>query len=679
MVYKSLFFGNLWSPPHLSQEGDMPEEGKPRLSEVLTDVIDVMDIAMWELDLNYRVVSYNRKARQIYGASAKGNFCYNAAAGMDTVCPKCPAEMVYAGQESGRSEHRRRDASGKTIYIDHLATPIRDRDGNLTGALVLIIDITRHKQMEAELKRHRDRLEQMVAERTQALSESKARYQALYETSKRAEEVYRSLLDSSADAIVIYDMEGRPQFVSPAFTKIFGWSYEELAGRRIPFVPESERSATTPYIQALIDHGTPCHGFETQRYTKDGRLLDVSISASRYLDHRGEPAGMLVILRDISERKQLEAQLKHSERMESVGILAGGIAHDFNNLMMGIMGNTSLLRHDMPVNHPYQERLKKIEKLIESGARLTSQLLGYARKGAYEIQSLDMNRVIRDTAETFGRTRKEVVIQLELAGRLPLVAADESQMAQVLLNLFINAADAMPGGGRLHIRTERVRGDGGPSRSFSRGEWIRMAVADTGTGIDAANIDHIFDPFFTTKEMGRGTGLGLASVYGIIKSHGGHIAVASEKDKGTTFNIDLPASDSEAPAASDNPGKIDRGSGTILLVDDEEIVLEVGIQMLQAMGYTVLGAANGTEAIRVFEEKADSIDLVVLDMIMPGIGGGETFDAIREIDPDACVLLSSGYSQDGQAKEILARGCGGFIQKPFRMEDLSAKIKEILA
>ncbi len=657
----------------------MAEEEKPRIGEVLNDVIDIMDIAMWELDLDYRVVSHNRKARQIYGARAKGNFCYNAAAGRDTICPKCPAEMVYAGQDSGRSEHRRRDASGKDIYIDHLATPIRDRDGNLTGALVLIIDITRHKQMGAELKRHRDRLEQMVAERTRALSESKARYQTLYETSKRAEEVYRSLLDSSADAIVIYDMEGRPQFVSPAFTKIFGWSYEELAGRRIPFVPESERSATTPYIQALIDHGTPCHGFETKRYTKDGRLLDVSISASRYLDHRGEPAGMLVILRDISERKQLEAQLKHSDRMESVGVLAGGIAHDFNNLMMGIMGNTSLLRHDMPVHHPWQERLKKIEKLIESGARLTSQLLGYARKGAYEIQSLNLNRVIRDTAETFGRTRKEVVIQLEPTDRLPPVAADESQMAQVLLNLFINAADAMPGGGRLHIRTERVKGDGGPSCSSRPNGWVRISVADTGTGIDAANIDHIFDPFFTTKEMGRGTGLGLASVYGIIKSHGGHIAVASEKDKGTTFTIDLPASDGKATATTGNPGRIDPGSETILLVDDEEIVLDVGMQMLQAMGYTVLGAADGTEAIRIFEEKAGAIDMVILDMIMPGIGGGKTFDAIREIDPGACVLLSSGYSQDSQAKEILGRGCSGFIQKPFRMEDLSVKIKEILA
>ena len=656
----------------------MAEEGKPRLSEVLTDVIDVMDIAMWELDLNYRVVSYNRKARQIYGASAKGNFCYNAAAGIDTVCPKCPAEMVYAGRESGRSEHRRRDASGKTIYIDHLATPIRDRDGNLTGALVLIIDITRHKQMEAELKRHRDRLEQMVAERTRALSESKARYQTLYETSKRAEEVYRSLLDSSADAIVIYDMEGCPVFISPTFTQIFGWTFEELKGRPIPFVPESEREPSMVHVRALIDHGIPCRSFETKRYTKDGRLLDISLSGSRYLDHRGESAGMLVILRDITERKQLEAQLKHSERMESVGILAGGIAHDFNNLMMGIMGNTSLLRHDMPVNHPWQDRLKKIEKLIESGARLTSQLLGYARKGAYEIQSLDLNRVIRDTVETFGRTRKEVVIQLELADRLPLVAADESQMAQVLLNLFINAADAMPGGGRLHIRTERVKGVGGPSCPSHPCGWVRVSVADTGTGIEAANIDHIFDPFFTTKEMGRGTGLGLASVYGIIKSHGGHITVASEKDKGTTFTIDLPASDGKATATADNPGKIDPGSGTILLVDDEEIVLEVGMQMLQAMGYTVLGAANGTEAIRIFQERADAIDMVILDMIMPGIGGGKTFDAIREIDPDACVLLSSGYSQDSQAKEILARGCSGFIQKPFRMEELSAKIKEIL-
>lgn len=659
----------------------MTETENPRIGKVLTNIIDVMDIAMWELDLDYRVVSFNRKARQIYGEKAKGDFCYHAAAGRNTVCPNCPAEMVYAGHESGRSEHKRRDTSGKTVYIDHLATPIRDRDGKLTGALVLIIDITRHKEMEEEIKKHRDRLEQMVEERTQALSESEARYRELYETSKRAEEVYRSLLDSSADAIVIYDMKGRPEFVSPTFTKIFGWTFKELAGRKIPFMPESERDKTMPYIQALIDHGTPCHGFETRRYTKDGRLLDVSISASRYLDHKGEPAGMLVILRDISERKQLEAQLQHSERMESVGILAGGVAHDFNNLMMGIMGNVSLLRHDMPADDPYQDRLKKVEKLIESGSRLTSQLLGYARKGAYEVQPLDMNRVIRDTAETFGRTRKEIIIHLDLSDQLAAVKADESQMEQVLLNLFINAADAMPEGGTITVRTAPFKGSAAPPAvAPNNGDWVLTAVADTGMGIDQANIEHIFDPFFTTKDMGHGTGLGLASVYGIIKSHGGHIAVASEKDKGTTFNIYLPAAEGrDSEVLEDVRESLKVGSGTVLLVDDEEIVLEVGMQMLQAMGYTVLGAAGGNEAVQMFEEHADNIDLVILDMIMPGMGGGKTFDAIKTIDTDVRVLLSSGYSEDSQAKEILKRGCAGFIQKPFRMGELGAKIKEVMA
>jgi len=648
---------------------------------VFAETIDVMDIAMWELDLNYRVLSANRKARKIYGEKALGDFCYHVAAGLDRVCPRCPAEMVYQGRASGRSEHKRTDTVGNSIYIDHIATPIKNRHGQLIGVMVLIIDITRYKKMENDLKRNRDHLEEVVAERTRELRESESRYRQLYKASRRSEELYRSLLNSSADAIVIYDLEGKATYINATFTTRFGWTFEELRGKRIPFLPDSERDASMSIIQDLLENGTPCHRFETRRYTKAGELLDISLSASRFHDHRGNPAGMLVILRDISEKKRLEDQLKHAERMEAIGTLAGGVAHDFNNLMMGIMGNVSLMIHEIDPEHRYHERLRQIEKLIQSGARLTSQLLGYARKGQYELKAVDVNRIIRETVDPFVRTRREIVPHLDLADRLPQVEADESQMNQILLNLFINAADAMPDGGALLISTRAVSEPSCCGVSIEKGAspLVLIRVTDTGTGIDSKIINQVFDPFFTTKTMGRGTGLGLASVYGIVKSHGGHIEVDSEPGSTTTFSVYLPASGkavSETPAREREPAS---GSGTVLLVDDEEMILEVGSQMIRRLGYTVVRAASGAEAIRIFRENPQAVDLVVLDMILPGLSGGETFEVLKEIDPNVRVLVSTGYSVQGQAREMLDRGCRGVIQKPYSLEALSMKIKETLS
>ncbi len=514
------------------------------LSRVFTDLIEVMDIALWELDLEYRVIALNRKAKEIYGEDVVGDFCYHAAAGLDTVCPGCPAEMVYEGMDSGRSMHRREKASGKVIYIDHIATPIRNPAGVLIGVLVLIIDITRHKVMEEELKAHRDLLEEKVCERTRELSESEARYRKLYAESKRSEQLYRSLLHSSADAITIYNMEGKVVYLSPAFTHTFGWSHKELLGKDFlpEFVPKTEREETRSHLRNLVEGGTPCRDFQTRRKTKDGRILDVSISASRYDDHQGRPAGVLVLTRDITRQKQLEAQVKHAERMEAIGTLAGGIAHDFNNLMMGIMGHISLMRLDIPENHPNMCRVDKIEKLIRQGSSLTTQLLGYARQGRYEIRPLSINSIIRETAEIFGRTHKEITILLDLADGINPVRADRAQMQQIFFNLFVNAADAMADGGDIRVtsREGMIEKNNVMTESMDGNRHVLIEVEDTGTGIDPKILGRIFDPFFTTKTMGRGTGLGLSSVYGIVKSHGGNLTADSVKGKGATFRIYLP-------------------------------------------------------------------------------------------------------------------------------------------
>jgi len=526
-------------------------------------------------------------------------------------------------------------------------------------------------------------LEEEIAHRNRtekALRESEDKNKKIYSKAKRAEQIYRSLLHSSADAIATYDLEGRTVYISPAFTKIFGWTLEEMKGKRMPFVPQSESESSMAIIRNLVERGTPCQGFETKRYTKDGRLLDVSISASRYNDHQGNPIGTLVILRDISEKKRLEAQLQYIERMEAIGTLAGGIAHDFNNLMMGMLGNISLILYDVGSDSPHYEKLKNIEKLIQSGSKLTSQLLGYARKGKYEVRAVNLNQLVEESSETFGRTRKEIVIHRELTEDLSSVMGDEAQIQQILMNLFINAADAMPGGGDLFLKTSNVTHEDIGDKSYKpkSGDYILLIVRDTGTGMGQKVMDRIFEPFFTTKELGRGSGLGLASVYGIIKGHGGYIDVESKEGQGTIFSIYLPASEKSIRKTSKIPQRILEGNENILLVDDEALVINVGVQLLEKLGYTVLEAHGGREAVKIFTEANHSIDMVILDIVMPDMGGSEVYDRIKVIDPNVKVLLSSGYSIDGEATEILKRGCEGFIQKPFSMEDLSKKIRDVL-
>ncbi len=561
------------------------------------------------------------------------------------------------------AEIKMRRYDGRVICVENYSRAVRDGDGRILYYEGSLKDVTEQVQAQEALRR------------------SEEKYRVLYEETKRAEELHQSLLNSSADAIVIYDLKGRAQYVSPVFTRLFGWTLEEVEGRQIPFLPDSERQRTYAIIRDLIDRGKGCHGFETRRYTKDGRLMDVSISASRYDDHRGNPAGLLVVIRNITEKKMLEVQLIQAQKMEAIGTLAGGIAHDFNNLMMAILGNVSVMLYDMDESHAYYERLKNMERQIQRGSRLTNQLLGYARKGRYEVRPFDLNELIKESCEAFGRTRKEIRIHLELMQNLPFIEGDQSQIEQVLLNLCVNAADAMPAGGNLYITTSDLAHHEIAGRPFQvrPGRYVLLTLKDTGIGMHQETVERIFDPFFTTKEMGRGTGLGLASVYGIVKAHGGYIEVESEPGCGTTFRLYLPATEERPLVLVEDSGQIQKGSGTILLIDDEETVLDVGSQMLERLNYQVLKAECGQQAIETYAARQREIDLVILDMIMPDIGGGEVYDRLKEINPAVRVLLSSGYSIDSEAKEIMKRGCNGFIQKPFNMLELSRKIGEVAA
>jgi PAS domain S-box-containing protein len=486
---------------------------------------------------------------------------------------------------------------------------------------------------------------------------------------------FEVILNSMAEGILEITPEGRIVYANPAAISLINLPENKLLGSNFTDVlQEADRLRIKDHLRAM--------GIQPQIMTKEVSLItnskQISISLLPVVEE--EHKSIIIVLNDLSERKRMEAQILQAQKMEAIGTLAGGIAHDFNNLLMVIQGNASLMLLDVDPSHPHYEMLSSIVKQVQSGSRLTSQLLGYARKGKYDVRPFQLNQLVEETSTTFGRTRKEITIHRELADDLFPIEGDIGQIEQILMNLLVNAADAMPAGGDIFLRTINIpHGDmKGKLYNPKPGDYVLLTVTDTGIGMDPKTVQHIFEPFFTTKELGRGTGLGLASVYGIVKGHGGYVDVESEKGRGTTFKIYLPASKEEVYNTIELPDNISKGTGTILLVDDEEAVLEVGEKLLKVMGYHVLTAREGREAIDVYKKHRETVDLVLLDIIMPNMKGGEVFDCLKEINPDIKVLLSSGYSIDGEASKILERGGKGFIQKPFDMERLSETIKAIL-
>ncbi len=495
---------------------------------------------------------------------------------------------------------------------------------------------------------------------------------------RESEERLKAIFEANPDPVVVYDRDGLPQYLNPAFSQVFGWRLADLEGKRIPFIPEDQKEVTKAKIEEIYRSGKPV-SIQSRRLTKSGDIIDTIVSAAVIKGHDGIPQGLVVNLTDISEQRKLQAQLQQAQRMEAVGTLAGGIAHNFNNFLMGIQGRVSLMMMNKDESHPDHKNLKGIEEYVGNAATLTRQLLGFARGGKYEIRKTEINSLIRSSAEMFGSTRKEIVIHQEYR-EVPAVEVDRGQIEQMLMNLYVNAWQAMPEGGDLYIQTERIRIDRNHEHSFQvdPGLYVKISITDSGIGMDEETRIRVFEPFFTTKEVGRGTGLGLASVYGIVKNHGGFINVYSEKGIGTTFNIYLPASREERGKETAPLPENGEPAAKILLVDDEEMILEVGEQLLKSMNYSVITAESGKRALEIYEKNREQIDMVILDMIMPVMGGGETFDRLKEINPDIKVLLSSGYSINGQAQEIMERGCSGFIQKPFNLQELSDKIRETL-
>ncbi|MBN1770446.1 MAG: PAS domain S-box protein [Deltaproteobacteria bacterium] len=534
--------------------------------------------------------------------------------------------------------------------------PIKDEQGEVTHLGIYGVDITEQKRVQESLR------------------ESQA--------------LYRLVTENVADVVWVLDPRTlRFKYVSPSVERLLGYTAEELAELTVDqLVTEETRAVLRAQVaerRTAFEAGEPGAVIrlnDIEQVRKDGSRVWVEMSTTYVRNAAGE-LEVIGSSRDVTARRRLEERLRQAHKMEAVGTLAGGIAHDFNNILMAIQGNASLVRADLAEDDPFRERLEAIEECVRSASELTRQLLGFARGGAYSVVPTDLNDLVERTARLFGRSRKQISLHHKPAADLWTVEVDRSQIEQVLLNLMVNAWHAMPEGGDLYLETGNLTldEDDAKSRGVRPGRYVRVAVTDTGVGMDEATRSRVFEPFFTTKGMGRGTGLGLATVYGMVTSHGGFLTVYSEPARGSTFNVHLPASDRPVVETAGPPaGPVVTGTETILLVDDEVAVRSTAAAMLARLGYTVLAAASGEEALDCFARERNRIDLVVLDMVMPGLGGRETFHRLRALDPGLRVLLASGYSLNGEARELLDRGCRAFLQKPWSLAELSLKLRRVL-
>jgi two-component system cell cycle sensor histidine kinase/response regulator CckA len=497
----------------------------------------------------------------------------------------------------------------------------------------------------------------------------------------RRNQVWEHRFDALVDLVVVVDDALKVVHANRAAEILLNRPKNQILGKK--------------YYEVLYgqDHPAPDCPLIVAQKTLKAESLELSqsrlggsflCSASPIAGRNGKLNGWLLVLRDVSSWKRRQRAEQQAVKLDAVSSLSGVIAHEFNNLLTGIQGTLSLVASETKENAPVMERLARMEGYVKRGEELTKQLLGFSEGNRYEVESTDINCLVEKTCEHFKALRKDVRVVTRLQEAIWLTDVDAGQMERVLFHICTNALQAMPLGGELNAETENVVFDTNYSDFFGvpKGEYLKISITDTGEGMDFAVQELIFDPFYTTRP--QGTGLGLAFAQRIVRNHGGLINVYSEKGHGTTFNIYLPASGekTEAESPSENRPRQDTvvtGSETVLLVDDEKFILDVGGEMLKAMGYRVLAANGGSEAVGIYERQGREIDLVILDMIMPDMDGKKTYEKLKAMNDNIKVLLASGYSMTSQVAEILDRGFNGFIQKPFNMIRLSNKIREILA
>jgi PAS domain S-box-containing protein len=503
------------------------------------------------------------------------------------------------------------------------------------------------------------------------------------EALRRSEERYRDLVENALDIIYTHDLDGRYTSINSAVERITGYTIDESLTMQITdsVAPEQIEKAKEMIGAKLA--GKEVTAYELEIIAKDGRRVPVEVN-TRIIYEKGEPVGVQGIARDITERKHLEEQLRQSQKLESIGRLAGGIAHDFNNMLTAINGYSELTLRQIPDDSPIRSNIEEIKKAGERSAMLTGQLLAFSRRQVLRLEDFKINDVINDTSNLLKRMiGDDVELVTVLKPTAGTIRFDRGQLSQILMNLAVNARDAMPDGGKLTIETSNVFID--PAYTSNHigilpGAYVMLTVTDSGVGMTPEVQAQIYEPFFTTKGIGKGTGLGLATVYGIIKQSGGGIFVYSEVDRGTTFKIYIPRA-VEAGAEVGTEGteqRLPMGTETILLAEDNDVVRELSRQVLETCGYTVLEAIDGVEALAVLEIRGDEIDLVITDVIMPRIGGRELAEKIGEMRPDMPILFSSGFTDDAVVRHGELDTNTNFIQKPFNVDDVARKVRNLL-
>jgi PAS domain S-box-containing protein len=496
-----------------------------------------------------------------------------------------------------------------------------------------------------------------------------------------SEERYRVLFERSSEAIFIEEPEGDILTANPATAELFGVNAAELKHLNITdfYQNPDDRIA----FRREVESKGFVKDYPLQMKRKDGTEKLCMLSSSLWKDREGAIIGYLSMLLDVTEHRRLEEQLRQAQKMESIGTLAGGVAHDFNNILTIIQGYSEMVLMDKSQDHPDYADLAAVYDAAKRGADLVKQLMTFSRKVETDMRPVNLNKEVQTAVKLLSRTIPKMIdVQMRLAPDTRRIKADSGQIEQVILNLAVNAKHAMPDGGTLTIETGNIMLDDAYCKTHAEatpGDYVYLTIEDTGHGIPKDVVDRIFEPFFSTKKQGEGTGLGLAMVYGIVKHHGGHIMCYSEPGVGTAFKIYLPviedlAISGEFKILPEAPG----GSETVLLVDDEEMIRSLGRKMLEQAGYRVLEALTGEEAVEIYRNEGSRIDLVVLDLIMPGMGGRQALAELKNMDPDVRVVIASGYSPDGLAESATETGAAGFITKPFRRHDVLRTVREVL-